>query len=378
MADVRATRSIGCWPGCRRPIRSAPSATATASRRRSRRASSRIARRWSPGWTACCGAARAPSTARCSRPAWRAAGADDWPAFDAIAERAAAWRGTSEMALESRQQGGSFLSITRTAWPHAAARRRCTERLDGELALPVAVALAAAVHGIALEPRAGGLSARLHRQPDLGRAARRAARPDRWPDCLGRARKLRRAPGDRGRARGRPPWTRSARRRRCSTGARSATRPSTRGCSAHDRAAGPPAVRSASAPSPSSMRSGAWAAIGPRPARRRWRAASWAMAAAACRRPRQCLPRRLAGLWLMALWPWYVMGRIDETWVQAGTYAIAGVFMARGVAGYSADAGGLHFRDRAVCHAQPDNTIRHTACCWASAIIALLAGETGA
>jgi len=24
------------------------------------------------------------------------------------------------MALESRQQGGSFLSITRTAWPHAA------------------------------------------------------------------------------------------------------------------------------------------------------------------------------------------------------------------------------------------------------------------
>ena len=50
--------------------------------------------------------------------AWRAAEADDWPAFDAIAERAAAWRGTSEMALESRQQGGSFLSITRTAWPH--------------------------------------------------------------------------------------------------------------------------------------------------------------------------------------------------------------------------------------------------------------------
>jgi urease accessory protein len=82
--------------------------------------------------------------------AWRAATAEDWPAFDAIAERAAAWRGTSEMALESHQQGGSFLSITRTAWPHPALDAT-HERLMGELALPVAVALAAAVHGIALE-----------------------------------------------------------------------------------------------------------------------------------------------------------------------------------------------------------------------------------
>jgi urease accessory protein len=90
--------------------------------------------------------------------AWRAADAQDWPAFDAVAERAAAWRGTSEMALESRQQGGSFLSITRTAWPHPdldAAHRR----LEGEIALPVAVALAAAAHGIALE---AALEAYLH------------------------------------------------------------------------------------------------------------------------------------------------------------------------------------------------------------------------
>jgi urease accessory protein len=82
--------------------------------------------------------------------AWRAATAEDWPAFDAIAERAAAWRGSAEMALESRQQGGSFLSITRTAWPHAALDT-AHARLAGELALPVAVALAAASHGIALE-----------------------------------------------------------------------------------------------------------------------------------------------------------------------------------------------------------------------------------
>ncbi|HQS13719.1 urease accessory UreF family protein [Reyranella sp.] len=86
---------------------------------------------------------------------WRAASEADWPAFDAAAERAAAWRGTSEMALESRQQGGSFLSITRTAWPHGALDE-VHRRLDGELALPVAVALAAAVHGIALEQALAG------------------------------------------------------------------------------------------------------------------------------------------------------------------------------------------------------------------------------
>jgi urease accessory protein len=78
--------------------------------------------------------------------AWRAAEGKDWSAFDAIAERAAAWRGTSEMALESRQQGGSFLSITRTAWPHPS-----FERVGNELALPVAVALATAAHGVALD-----------------------------------------------------------------------------------------------------------------------------------------------------------------------------------------------------------------------------------
>lgn len=82
--------------------------------------------------------------------AWRAVEALDWPAFDAVAQRAAAWRGTSEMALEARQQGGSFLSMTRTAWPHAALDA-AHERLSGELSLAVAVALAAAAHGIALE-----------------------------------------------------------------------------------------------------------------------------------------------------------------------------------------------------------------------------------
>jgi urease accessory protein len=87
--------------------------------------------------------------------AWRAAVAKDWQTFDAIVERAAAWRGTSEMALESRQQGGSFLSITRTAWQHPDLDA-AHARLEGAISLPVAVALAAAVHGIALEQALGG------------------------------------------------------------------------------------------------------------------------------------------------------------------------------------------------------------------------------
>ena len=87
--------------------------------------------------------------------AWRAADAKDWQAFDNIAERAAAWRGTSEMALESRQQGGSFLSITRTAWKHPDLDAT-HERLEGAISLPVAVVLAAAAHGIALEMALSG------------------------------------------------------------------------------------------------------------------------------------------------------------------------------------------------------------------------------
>ena len=166
--------------------------------------------------------------------AWRAAEAQDWPVFDAIAERAAAWRGTSEMALESRQQGGSFLSITRNAWPHPDLDA-AHERLAGEIALPVAVALAAAVHGIALEMALERLSACLHRQPDFGGGPHRAARPDRRTIGAGGSRgavhaaaRAALAVTDRS--------TRSARRRRCSTGARCATKRNTRGSSAHDPA----------------------------------------------------------------------------------------------------------------------------------------------
>jgi len=50
--------------------------------------------------------------------------------------------------------------------------------------------------------------------------------------------------------------------------------------------------------------------------------------------PWQCFAVALA-LAAMALWPWYALGRIADSVVLAGTYAIAGIFVARGIAGYS-------------------------------------------
>ena len=90
--------------------------------------------------------------------AWRAATAEDSAALDEVAALAAAWRGTAETALESRAQGAAFLATTRAAWPHRwldafALRHR------GEAALPVAIGIAAAAHGVPLAPT---LTAFLH------------------------------------------------------------------------------------------------------------------------------------------------------------------------------------------------------------------------
>jgi urease accessory protein len=82
--------------------------------------------------------------------AWRAAEADDPERLEVIVELARAWRGTAELALESRGQGAAFLSITRRAWPSPR-----LERLAGhhdDLPHVVAVAIAAACHGVALRP----------------------------------------------------------------------------------------------------------------------------------------------------------------------------------------------------------------------------------
>lgn len=86
--------------------------------------------------------------------AWRAANQDDNDALAEIAELAAALRGASELALESRAQGQAFLQAVERAWP-AKRLAAATSQLNARgvaPSLPVSVALAAQAHGIALEP----------------------------------------------------------------------------------------------------------------------------------------------------------------------------------------------------------------------------------
>jgi urease accessory protein len=73
--------------------------------------------------------------------------------LDDLTALAAAFRGSSETALESRQQGAAFLDVTRKAWPHptleALALRSATTNTS--VAHCIAVAVACAAHDIALE-----------------------------------------------------------------------------------------------------------------------------------------------------------------------------------------------------------------------------------
>ncbi|WP_374441916.1 urease accessory protein UreF [Stella sp.] len=76
--------------------------------------------------------------------AHRAVAAGDWAEVDRIADLAAALRATGELALESGQQGASFLAITRAAWPGPALDRLAALRDGRPVPLPVAQAAAAA------------------------------------------------------------------------------------------------------------------------------------------------------------------------------------------------------------------------------------------
>jgi urease accessory protein len=67
-----------------------------------------------------------------------------------LAELAAAFRATSETALESRQQGAAFLDVTRKAWPHPRLSEFAADLHGQPIAQSVAVAVACAAHGIAL------------------------------------------------------------------------------------------------------------------------------------------------------------------------------------------------------------------------------------
>jgi urease accessory protein len=67
-----------------------------------------------------------------------------------IAELAAAFRGTAETALESRQQGSAFLDVTLKAWPHSRLSDFASDMRGQPIAQCVAVAVACAAHGIEL------------------------------------------------------------------------------------------------------------------------------------------------------------------------------------------------------------------------------------
>jgi urease accessory protein len=86
-----------------------------------------------------------------------AAAAEDTTLRD-VAELAAAFTPSKERHLETTAQGRAFVDTTQAAWP-CAALQRLLEIWDGPIAYPVAVAVAAAGHRIALEP---GLNAYLH------------------------------------------------------------------------------------------------------------------------------------------------------------------------------------------------------------------------
>lgn len=119
--------------------------------------------------------------------AWEAVIDEDEEAFARIAERADALMGTSELALESRNQGLAFISTVRAAWLQARASsldigaqdnrpataiRRC--RGDGHCRRPRAVAI-----------RADGLRSCFCRQSCFSRCSAHTSRANRRPTSRG-------------------------------------------------------------------------------------------------------------------------------------------------------------------------------------------------
>jgi urease accessory protein len=82
--------------------------------------------------------------------AFRATRAADWAELAAINELAIALAGSSERRLETSAQGGAFVAAMRAAWPCAALARLPAPGGD-PVAYPIAVAVAAAGHGLELE-----------------------------------------------------------------------------------------------------------------------------------------------------------------------------------------------------------------------------------
>jgi len=83
--------------------------------------------------------------------AHRAALGDDDNALHDIAELAGAFAPSKERHLETTAQGNAFVEAARAAWG-CSALDRLKSIWDGPVAYPVAVAVTAAGHGIAVEP----------------------------------------------------------------------------------------------------------------------------------------------------------------------------------------------------------------------------------
>jgi len=90
--------------------------------------------------------------------AHRAAASEDQTVLREVAELAAAFAPSRERHLETTAQGRAFLDTTQAAWP-CCALERLVAIWPGPYAYPIAVAVAAAGHGIALAP---ALHAYLH------------------------------------------------------------------------------------------------------------------------------------------------------------------------------------------------------------------------
>ncbi len=83
--------------------------------------------------------------------AYRAIECENDKDLRAVAELAAALAPTKERHLETTAQGNAFVEATAAAWP-CAALDRLKANWRGPVAYPVAVAVAAAGHGVALRP----------------------------------------------------------------------------------------------------------------------------------------------------------------------------------------------------------------------------------
>lgn len=77
--------------------------------------------------------------------AYRATDAEDGAALESVNELALALSPSAELYLETSQQGRSFLDATLAAWPSP--RLLC---LEGDVAFPVAIGMAAAAHRVPL------------------------------------------------------------------------------------------------------------------------------------------------------------------------------------------------------------------------------------